>query len=81
LFSLSASKQVCYFAFVTTLAEVKTAIDALSAAEQQQLMLHLAARLKAKGKSSNEKQASCRDRKDDWMAEDEAAMRRFRPRA
>jgi len=68
---------------MTTLAEVKTAADALSATEQQQLMLHLAARLQAQGAPLPEPSASasCRDKKTDWMAEDEAAMRRFRPGA
>jgi hypothetical protein len=66
---------------MTTLAEVKTAADALSATEQQQLMLHLVARLQAQGASLPETPASCREKKTDWMAEDEAAMRRFRPGA
>jgi hypothetical protein len=80
-FSCEPPRRVLLWRRVTTLAEVKTAVDALSAAEQQQLMLHLAARLRIKGKSAKEKQTSCRDRKTDWMAEDEAAMRRFRPDA
>jgi hypothetical protein len=66
---------------MTTLAEVKTAADALPATEQQQLMLHLAARLQAQGTPPPETSSTCRDKKTDWMAEDEAAMRRFRPNA
>jgi hypothetical protein len=64
---------------VTTLAELKTAADALPATEQQQLMLYLAARLQAEGASLPETPSFPREKKSDWMAEDEAAMRRFRP--
>jgi hypothetical protein len=66
---------------VTTLAEIKTAADALPASEQQQLMLFLAARLKAQGAPLPENPPLPREMKADWMAEDEAAMRRFRPNA
>jgi hypothetical protein len=66
---------------MTTLAEIKTAADALSASEQQQLMLFLAARLQAQGAPPPETPPLPRDIKTDWMAEDEAAMRRFHPDA
>lgn len=66
---------------VTTLAEIETAADALSAAEMQQLMLHLAARLEAQGALLPAANPCPRERASDWMAEDEAAMRRFRPNA
>jgi hypothetical protein len=64
---------------MSTLAEIKTAADALPASEQQQLMLFLADRLKAQGASLPKAPALPRDMKTDWMAEDEAAMRRFHP--
>jgi hypothetical protein len=67
---------------MTTLAEIKTAADALPASEQQQLLLFLAARLQAQGASPpTEAPPLPRDMKTDWMAEDEAAMRRFHPDA
>jgi hypothetical protein len=64
---------------MTTLAEVEAAADALSAYDQQQLLLYLAARLQAKGASLPEAFRLPRETLVDWMAEDEAAMRRFRP--
>jgi len=73
--------EVWYFFYVTTLAEIETAADALSAAEKQQLLLYLAARLQAQGAPLPETPALPRERVSDWMAEDEAAMRRFRPSA
>jgi hypothetical protein len=53
----------------------------LSAPEQQQLMLFLGRRLQAQGASLPEAPALPREMKTDWMAEDEAAMRRFHPNA
>lgn len=65
---------------MTTLAEIKTAAIALPAAERQQLMLFLAASLKAQDALLPDAPLS-REMKADWMAEDEAAMRRFHPNA
>jgi hypothetical protein len=62
-----------------TLAEIEAATDALSASDQQQLLLYLAARLQAQGTSLPELPLLPREQRVDWMAEDEAAMRRFRP--
>jgi hypothetical protein len=73
--------EVWYFLRMITLAEIEMAADALSAAEKQQLMLFLAARLQAQGAALPETPALPRERVSDWMAEDEAAMRRFRPNA
>jgi hypothetical protein len=78
---LVAPGQVWYFLAMTTLAEIETAADALSAAEKQQLMLYLAARLQAQGTPPPDFPALPREMPPDWMAEDEAAMRRFRPNA
>jgi hypothetical protein len=66
---------------MTTLAEIEAAIDALPASEKQHLLLHVAARLKAQGASLPDARALSRDPMVDWMAEDEAAMRRFHPNA
>jgi hypothetical protein len=66
---------------MTTLAEIKSAANALSATEQQQLLLFLASRLQAQGAPLPETPTLPRETKTDWMAEDEAAMRRFHPNA
>jgi hypothetical protein len=66
---------------MTTLAEIETAADALSVAEKQQLMLYLAARLQAQGAPLPNQLPLSHEMLTDWMAEDEAAMRRFRPNA
>jgi hypothetical protein len=66
---------------MTTLAEIETAADALSTLEKQQLMLYLAARLQAQGASLPETPLLPFERMGDWMAEDEAAMRRIHPNA
>jgi hypothetical protein len=66
---------------MTTLAEIETAADALSATEQQQLMLFLVGRLQAQGAPLPETPLRSREMMTDWMAEDEAAMRRVHPSA
>ena len=70
---------MCYFFWMTTLAEIKTAANALPPPEQQQLLLFLVASLQAQGTPLPETSALPREVKTDWMAEDEAAMRRFHP--
>jgi hypothetical protein len=64
---------------MTTLADIEAAIDALPASEKQQLLLYVAARLKAQGAALPDARALWRDQKTDWLAEDEAEMRRFHP--
>jgi hypothetical protein len=64
---------------MSTLAEIEAAIDALPASETQVLLAYVAARLKILREAVPE--ASSLDQMRDWMAEDEAAMRRFHPRA
>jgi hypothetical protein len=81
VFFLAPSDEVSYSLLVTTLVEIETMADALSATEKQQLMLYLAARLEAQGASLPKTPALPRERVSDWMAEDEAAMRRFRSSA
>jgi hypothetical protein len=66
---------------MTTLAEIETAAAALSDTEKQQLMLFLAARLQAQGAPVAETPLLSHERMTDWMAEDEAAMRRIHPTA
>ena len=62
-----------------SLAEIEAATDALSASDQKKLMSYLAGRLQAKGAPLPDIPASSREPRIDWMAEDEAAMRRFNP--
>lgn len=64
---------------MTTLAEIQAAIDALPASETQHLLAYVAARLKAQGITLPDPHGIARDQRVDWMAEDEAAMRRFHP--
>ena len=66
---------------MTTLAEIETAAETLSVPEQQQLMLYLAARLHSQGESLPHDPSIASGGIGDWMAEDEAAMRRIRPGA
>jgi len=65
---------------MTTLAEIEAAIDALPPSEKQHLLLFVASRLEAQGIPFDPRTLS-REQLVDWMAEDEAAMRRFRPNA
>jgi hypothetical protein len=58
-----------------TLAELEAASDALSASDKKELMLYLAARLEAHAAPHCDTPTL----PGDWMAEDEAAMRRFHP--
>lgn len=78
---LSQRQLYVRFCGVTTLAEIQAAIDALPARETQDLLVYVAARLKAQGVVLPEAHAAIRDQRIDWMAEDEAAMRRFHPNA
>jgi hypothetical protein len=64
-----------------TLAEIEAAIDALPASEKQHLLLFVAARIKAQGAALPDPRTLSREQMVDWMAEDEAAMRRFHPNA
>lgn len=64
---------------MTTLAEIEAAADALPARDQQLLLRYLAARLQAQGASLGDVLPLVPERTGDWMAEDEAAMRRYRP--
>jgi hypothetical protein len=66
---------------MSTLADIEAAIDALPPSDKQQLLLYVASRLRAQGAAVPDTRSQPRDQKDDWMAEDEAAMRRFRPNA
>jgi hypothetical protein len=51
----------------------------LSATDKKELLLYLAARLQAQGAPLPDMPGLTREARVDWMAEDEAAMRRFTP--
>ncbi|HEX4793355.1 MAG TPA: hypothetical protein VH370_06165 [Humisphaera sp.] len=63
---------------MSTLDEIEAAADALPAAQKQELMLFLATRLRAQGAQLPEPRKFTTQQMQAWIAEDEAAMRRFR---
>ncbi len=63
---------------MTTLAEIEAVVDALPAADKQELLLFLAARLRAQaGQLPAPRKFSSAQMKA-WIAADEAEMHRFR---
>ncbi|MBI2928333.1 MAG: hypothetical protein HYY24_21905 [Verrucomicrobia bacterium] len=63
---------------MSTLVEIEQAADALPAEQKQELMLFLAARLRAGGARLPEPRKFTREQIEQWIAEDEAEMRRFK---
>ena len=63
---------------MSTLTEIETAADALPAEEKQQLLLFLAARLRAPGARPPEPRKFSKEQMAAWIAEDEDDMRRLR---
>jgi hypothetical protein len=63
---------------VSTLAEIEEAADALAPEQKQELMLFLAARLRASGARMPEPRKFSREQINDWIAEDEVELRRFK---
>ena len=63
---------------MSNLAEIEAAADALSPEQKQELMLFLAARLRAQGARMPEPRMFSREKTAAWLAEDEADMQRFR---
>jgi len=57
--------------------EIEEAADALPASHKQELMLFLAARLRAGGARLPEPRKFSREQIQEWMAEDEAELQRF----
>jgi hypothetical protein len=60
-----------------TLAEIEAAADALPSKQKQELLLFLAARLRAEGTSHRESREFSLEQITTWIAEDEADLRRF----
>jgi hypothetical protein len=63
---------------VSTLAEIEKAADALPAEEKRELLVFLAARLRAQGDRMPEPRKYSRDEIQAWIAQDEADFQRFR---
>ena len=61
-----------------SLAEIEAAADALPSAQKQELLLFLAARLRAGGARMPEPRRFSSEQTAAWIAEDEADFRRFR---
>ena len=63
---------------MSTLAEIEAAADTLPAEEKQELLLFLAARLRAPGARPPEPRKFSKEQMAAWIAEDEDDMRRLR---
>ena len=75
---LAAAFGLWYSSLVSNLAEIEAAADALPVEQKQELMLFLAARLRAQGARMPEPRTYSREQIAGWIAEDEADMQRFR---
>ena len=62
---------------MSTLSEIEAAADALPPSQQQELLLYLAARLRAQGGRAPAPRTFSREQLNAWIAEDEAEMRRL----
>ena len=62
---------------MSTLAEIEQAAETLPAVEQQELLLFLAAKLRARGDALPEPRLFTPEQLQAWMDEDEADLRRF----
>jgi hypothetical protein len=63
---------------MSNLAEIEAAADALPPDQKQELMLFLAARLRAQGARTPEPRTFSPEQVAAWIKEDEADMQRFR---
>jgi hypothetical protein len=63
---------------MNTLAEIEKAADALPAEEKQELLLFLAARLRAAGAPLPDPRKFSREQIADWISEDEADLKRLK---
>ena len=62
---------------MSTLMEIEAAADSLPVEQQEQLLLFLASRLRAAVATMPEPRQLSRDEIAEWIAEDEADLRRF----
>jgi hypothetical protein len=63
---------------MNTLPEIEAAADALTAEQKQELLLFLATRLRAQGRRLPEPRTFSSEQMTEWMAQDDADMKRFR---
>ena len=63
---------------MSTLAEIEKAVESLPAEDKQELLVFLAARLRAGGGRLPEPRRFSREQMENWIAEDEADMQRFK---
>jgi hypothetical protein len=63
---------------MSTLAEIEAAAEALPPEQKQELLLFLAARLRAQGARLPEPRKFPRDQIAGWISQDEADMKQFR---
>lgn len=63
---------------MSTLAEIEAAVEALSPEQKQELLLFLAARLRADGAQLPPPRKFSKEQMAAWIGEDEADMERFR---
>jgi len=63
---------------MSTLAEIETAVDALPPADKQELLLFIAAQLRAQAGQLPAPRKFSREQLAAWIAEDEADIQRFR---
>jgi hypothetical protein len=75
---LSAPRGSGIFPPMSTLAEIEQAADALTPEQKQELILFLAARLRADGAQMPAPRKFTKEEMAGWIAEDEADMERFR---
>lgn len=75
---VAAAAGLCYGSGMTTLAEIEAAADTLRPEQKQELLLFLAARLRAEGATMPEPRKLTREQVAAWIAEDEADMKQFR---
>ena len=67
-----------YTQSMTTFAEIESAATALTPLEKQELLLFLAAQLRAEGAPLPEPRTFNREQIERWIEQDEAEMRRLR---
>ncbi len=63
---------------MSTLSEIEAAADALSPEQKQELLLFLAARLRAEGASIPKPRTFAREEIAEWIAQDESDLERFK---
>jgi len=77
-FRVSKRTTAGYSVAVSTLAEIEKAVDALPPSQKQELLLFLAARLRAERVNTPEPRRFSSDQIREWMAQDEAELQRFK---